>query len=306
MALGRAVVWIVAALAISIGAAGVVQGAAHPPGDASRPELTSRADAYMAPRIQDFRTGVVTLQQQVAQLSQQGRTALVDLRARDEAGLSAALDAGDQLVVEIEGYASQLSTALRALPYGPTSVEIGQATRQRLETLQSAFHDVVPIASDWSIVSSQAVPAMQLLDLLTAHDQQTFAAAKLGGAGKYAQALTALKTPLATLDQAQAIRDSLARAGTDTTTIDAWVGADRAYDLALQKVYTLLEASKGRVTASLRTAITALDTAKAGLPKDTQGLVVIVGDIASSGLTQALVDIDQARGSLTAAALAVD
>lgn len=301
----RAAVWLLAGLAISAGAGGVVQGAAHPPGDASRPELTAREDALMAPRIAAFRTGIVSLQQQVGQLSDLGRTALVELRARDSDKLTAALDAGDQVVLASEGYASELAQAFQALPYGPASEAIGEATRERLATIDGAFHAVSPVASDWAAVSARAVPAMRLMDLLTQHDQETFAAAELGSAGKYGQALAALKAPLATLDQAQAIRDQLAASGTDTSTIDAWIGANRTYDLALQKVYQLLAASHGRVTAALRSAIVALDAAKAALPPDTRGLVVIVGDIAQGGLSQALVDIDAARGSLTQAALAV-
>ena len=302
----RAIVWTIAALAIAVGAAGVVQGAAHPPGDATRPELTARADALMAPRIAAFRSGLVSLQQQVAHLSDLGRNALVQMRARQEDPLLATLDEGDAVVVTAEQYASQLAQAFQALPYGPDSSELGAATRQRLATIQGAFRSVVPIASDWATVSARAVPAMRLLDLLAAHDQQTLAAVELGGAGKYSQALAALTTPLATLDQAVAIRDQLAAGGIDTTTLDGWVGADRAYDLALQKVYGLLAASHGHVTQPLRTAIAALDQAKAALPPDTRALVVNVGDIASGGLTQALVDIDAARGALTAAALAVD
>ncbi|HEX5466324.1 MAG TPA: hypothetical protein VFW92_06580 [Candidatus Limnocylindrales bacterium] len=305
VAAGRAVLWVLVALAISVGSAGVIQGAAHPPGDASRPELTARADAQMAPRIVAFRTGIVALQQQVAQLSDLGRKALVALRDRESDKVTAALDAGDQLVLDSERYASQLAAAFRALPYGPDASALGGGTRQRLTTIDAAIHAVSPVASDWATVSARAVPTIRLMDLLTSHDQQTIVAAELGSAGRYNQALSALEKPLSTLDQAGDIRDQLADVGTDTSTIDAWIGLDRSYDLALQKVYKLLAASHGRVTASLRSAITALDTAKAALPKDTQGLVVIVGDIAQSGLTQALIDIDVARGRLTDAALAV-
>ena len=302
----RAAVWLVAAIALAFGAAGAVQGAAHPPGDATRPELTWRADAALAPGIEALRGGIVSLQAQVARLSTIGRQALVDLTAQDQPRLTADLDAGDQVVLGIVTDSAQLTDQFRALPYGVASEAIGQATREKLQAIDGALLDVVPIAGDWGRVSAGAVPAITLVGLLTAHDQQAFAAVRQGSAGHYPQALAQLKVALATLAKATAIRDQLLPTGVDVSTIDAWITANRTYDTALQRLYGLLNVSGGRVTLAIRTAFSNVQTAQQGLPANTQGLVVIVGDIAQGGLTQALLDIDAARGSLVLAAAAVN
>jgi hypothetical protein len=302
----QALAWLVVAILIAAGAGGAVQGAEHPPTDAARPELTYRADARLAPRIAALRAGIVALQQQASQLGDLGRDALVNMAARDRDRLTADLDAGDQVVLGIESYADQLGTALRAIEAGPDAAAAGPASRASLGAVDVALHAVVPVAQDWAQVSAGAVPAISLTGLLTTHDQQAFDAIRQGGGAHYSTALDGLAKAIATLDTATKVRDQLAASGTDTATIDGWIAANRAYDVALQKLYGLLRKSPNRVTSAIRSAYAAVQVAQKALPASTQGLVVIVDDVAQGGLNQALVDIDACRGSLALAAAAID
>ena len=54
----------------------------------------------------------------------------------------------------------------------------------------------------------------------------------------------------------------------DVTVLDSWIDRNAAYDAALRKVYTLLVASKGKVTKPVQDAYDALKVALAALPGD--------------------------------------
>ena len=62
--------------------------------------------------------------------------------------------------------------------------------------------------------------------------------------------------------------------------------------------YQGLEASGGKVTDEVRAAFTKERAAFARLPSDTKPLVIIMSDVAQGGLNQAVIAIEEARGSL--------
>jgi hypothetical protein len=102
------------------------------------------------------------------------------------------------------------------------------------------------------------------------------------------------------IEQARGLRDNLA-GSTDVATLTAWIDTNAAYDAALRRLYDALSESKGRVTDRVRDAFAAEQAARAQLPSDTRGLVVIMSDIARGGLNQAVIAIEEARGALSAA-----
>ena len=55
------------------------------------------------------------------------------------------------------------------------------------------------------------------------------------------------------------------------------------------------------MTKDVRAAFAAEKAARAGLPEDTRALVVIMSEIEQGGPNQAVIAIEQARGSLAAA-----
>jgi hypothetical protein len=299
----RVVRWLVAALAISFGAAGIVTGADHPPGEA-RPELTARADAEMAGRLAELAAGLEALEADVTRLGQVGRSALGHLTARSTARLNAALGEGDRLVASIQRRQAELRAQVRALPYGPDSDRIGAPTRARVRAVEEALRTVDPLPEYWERLVRGTLPAMSLADLLERHDRNTFAATQSAMRARYREALERLGVSLRLLDEAARIRDGLARAA-DVSVLDQWLARNRRYDEALIELYRELAASPDRVTTRARQAFAAVQRLQPLLPSDTRALVVIMADIARGGLNQAVISIEDARGRLAAASAAV-
>ena len=136
--------------------------------------------------------------------------------------------------------------------------------------------------------------------LLTSHDEQTAAAAKMGSDGKYESAIAQLDASDATIADSRALADRLA-ATTDVSTLRAWIDRNADYDAALRVLYKALIKSGARVNAEVREAFDLEQQARAQLPGDTRALVVIMSDIAQGGLNQAVIAIEEARGSLAEA-----
>ncbi len=141
------------------------------------------------------------------------------------------------------------------------------------------------------------MPAVELTTHLLDHDQIAGEAIKFGGAGKYPQAIARIAKASAELEAAGAIRDRLA-ATVDVTTLDQWIERNAAYDTALRDLWDALRRSRGRVTDAVREAAARERVAKDQLPPDARALVVILGDVARGGLNQAVIAIEEARGTL--------
>ncbi|MDQ3871762.1 MAG: hypothetical protein M3301_09135 [Chloroflexota bacterium] len=298
-----AVRWLVAAVIIAFGAAGLVMGADHPPGEA-RPELTARADADMAGRLARVAVALEALEADVTRLGQVGRTALVHLSARSTERLNAALGDGDKLVAAIQARQAALRTQVRALPHGSGSERIGPATRARLRAVDDALGTVDPLPEYWERLVRGTLPAISLTGVLERHDRNTFAATQSGTLTRYREALQRLDASLRLLDEARRIRDRLANAA-DVSVLDQWLARNRRYDQALIALYRELAVSPTRVTTRARQAFAAVQRLQPLLPADTRALVVIMADIARGGLNQAVIGIEDARGRLAAASAAV-
>jgi hypothetical protein len=301
----RAVIWLLAAALIAVGAAGIAAGANPVPDEIHRPELFSRAGARVGARLAVIDAQLLDIQGQVGELSALSRTALVSLNGGDHEGLVAALDAGDVLVVEIGGQATAVAGDLRALPYRPDDWRLSAAMGARIAAANDAVEAVRPLADLWNRVARGALPASALAGHLADHDRIAFAATRQGTAGRYGDALELLADARLELDEAIAIRDQVAES-VDTTTLDLWVERNRTYDDALVRLYEALRAADGRVTDAARRAFADVERAEGRLPPDTRGIVVIMADLAQGGLNQAAIRIDEARGALAAAAAAVD
>ena len=301
---GHALGWLFAASLIAAGCAGIVAGADHPPGDASRPELTWAADRAFAGSLADLTTGLEELSSDVDALADTARLALVDLIARRDDLLASDLARGSDLAGSIEHRTSILRTAVAAVPYADRPERLGTTSRARLGQARTVLDAVGPIPAGWRSLADGVLPAIGLANVLKAHDDLTFAATRSGVQGKYADALASLEQAGAQLDQARTRRDRL-QAVADVTTLSAWIDRAAAYDLALRKLYTILRSSKGTLTAEAKAAIAAVDSAQEQLPPDTRALIVIMGDVAQGGLNQAAIAIEEARGDLAAALAAL-
>lgn len=303
--LARAVIWILAALLIAVGVAGLAVAANPIPDETTRPEIYARADATVAPGLAEIDAQLGDAQELVGALAELARSAIVDLNDGHEAALVKDLDDGDALVLEIGSIATQVAADLRAMPHGADSYRLSPSMSARLAAAGEAVETVRPLADLWSRVARGALPASEVASHLADHDRATFAATQDGTAGRYAAALKTLGDARAELTAALKIRDQLAEA-VDTTTLDIWIERNRAYDDALSALYQSLRDSGSRVTAPAREAFADVQRTQKRLPPDTRAIIVIMSDLAQGGLNQAAIRIEEARGALAAAVAAVD
>jgi hypothetical protein len=301
----RGAAGIACALVIAVGGAGIVIGADHLPGDATRPELTARADARVRLAIGPIALELQNLQAEVTRLGQAGRTALVELASRDASALQQTLDGGDQLVTSMEVRKAIIREAVRELPYPAESGRLGDAVRNSLTAITDALAAVDDIPADWAQLARGAVPAIRLASLLEEHDRQTFKATELARRDDYRGAVRELDTTLQIIGQAKAIRDQLVTT-TEVATLSLWLSRNERFDRALRDLYGELAISPTRITPKARAAFAEVDRLQKLLPIDTRALVVVMSDIAQGGLNQAVIAIELARGRLADAEAAVD
>ncbi len=297
-----AVAWVVAAFLIAAGAAGVVTSMDHVPGTSARPELTWAGDHAATPALDAATVELATLSDAVDSLATTARHSLTDIVGGDADALSSTIDTGTLQVSTVRTEASRLAGSLVSVPGMGAGAElrVSQGVIDRYQALLATQGLTNGLERDWLALTSRAVDAARLTSLLTRHDQEAAAAAKEGAAGHYKRALALLGVPDATLAQARKLRDDLATT-TDVTTLTSWLDRNGTYDAALRDLYQSLEDSNGRVTKAVRKAFDAEASARAQLPGDTRGLVVIMSDVAQGGLNQAVISIEQARGNLSSA-----
>lgn len=294
-----AVAWLVAALVVALGAAGIVGALDHLPGGTGRPELTWTADRAVAGDLDALSTDLLALADAVGVLGGHGRTALSALVGRDAPGLAAALDAGAVQLDAVDTAAARVAARLAVIPLAGADREIrySPVTLARYDAAAAALAAVEPLRPAWERLTAGVVPATELTDHLLAHDQIAATAIQSGGAGKYPLAIERIDTAAAELAAARTIRDRLA-ATVDVATLDEWIDRNGAYDDALRALWDALRRSNGRVTTAVRDAAARERAAREMLPPDARALVVILGDVARGGLNQAVIVIEEARGRL--------
>jgi hypothetical protein len=300
----RALAWLVVAMLVSLGAAGLATAADHPAGDATRPELTYLEDRRLEAQIERMRPLLVVLSDDMDHLGETARQALVDLVARREDLLSADLARGGQLASAVASHRAAVQAAAAGLPSPTAAAYLGEGARDRISAAEAASAAVTAVPDSWRRLSDGVLPAIRLAAVLQEHDRLTFGATQAGVHGRYPDALAKLALAGAQLDQARSTRDRLAGIA-DVTTLSQWIDRAAGYDDSLRRLYGALTASRGKVTAEVKTALAATTQAQALLPANSRALVVIMGDIAQAGLNAAAIEIEQARGDLAAAIAAL-
>jgi hypothetical protein len=300
--IAAAVLWMTFALALALGGSGIVAATNRPPIDGSRPELTWTADRTLTVELDAATRDLAALSDLVDRLGSTGRRALVALVDRDAATTHDAIDTGSAQIAEIERGTRLLRTRLAAIPgIGPDdATRIGTALRSRADLLVAALSATDGLSKSWTELTAGSLAAIDLTTSLAEHDKQAVAAVILGSAGEYRKALAVLHRADTALATSKARRDELAKT-VDVGVLTEWIDRNAIFDAALRQVWTLLDRSRGRVTSAIRTAFVALRTAQANLPPDSRALVVIMADVARGGISQAVIDIEQARARLAAA-----
>jgi hypothetical protein len=305
--LAAAIVWFALAVVFALGGAGLINAANPPPIAGSRPELTYVADLAIEPELKAAAGDLAALSDDVDGLGTIGRAALTSLVDRDTSALRKSTADGKAQLDLIAGATDALRARLAAIPgIGPDDrTRIGTSLRIRYDKLVGALTATDDLSSSWSALTAGSIAAIELTDSLSRHDIEAAAAGTIGRKGMYKKALATLDLADKALATSSQLRDKLATT-TDVTILTTWIDRNAAYDAALRKTWTLLSKSKGRVTKPVEAAFVELRAAQAALPADSRALVVIMADVARGGLNQAVIEIEEARGRLAAAAESLD
>jgi hypothetical protein len=299
-AIGSALTWLVAAIAISLGAAGIVAGMERSAAGADSAGLTARGDALVDAHLDRAQAELTALSGDVDALGVQARGALAALTNNDADTAAAALASGDELVTAIRSRAARIAAALEAVPLLGTPegrYEVSDRERDRHARLMRVLESTRTLEGAWASVGIGSIAASRLSSLLAAHVEAVLAAAAKGRAASYPEALTALDEADAAIADSRVLRDQLART-LDVSTLDGWLDRNEAYDVALRALYTALVDSGGTVTDAVRRAAQGETDAKAQLPGDSRGLILIMSEIGRGGMNGAVVAIEQTRGRL--------
>lgn len=294
--------WLAVAAVIAAGAAGIVAGMDHVPGTASRPELTWGADRAVEPALGAATARLELLSGDVADLGVTARAALSHVNSLDIEALEGAIDGGEKQLAAIDARAGLFAADVAGVPFmdDNAALLVSPALRARYGYLADATTLTANIDSTWSAFDARALTAASLALLLTRHDEETAAAATAGTQGRYADALALLDQPAATIAETRSLAEAI-RPTTDVTTLVDWVDRNAAYDAALRALYAAVIDAGGRATTAVTNAIAAEQAARANLPPDTRGLVLIMSSLAQGGINQAIVQIERTRGEIEGA-----
>lgn len=297
------VVWVVLVIAIALGAAGLVSGTDHMPGTPARPELTFGRDREVEAILDLASADLVGLADTVADLGVQARGALAALNGSETETVVAAIAEGDQLLDAVTAQTTSLRLELADVPYiarTDTAMLVSNGPVARHASLVTALDATDGLRDAWFRLTTGSIAAIQLSSLLALHDEQVVAAAELGRAARYEDAMAGLDGADATILAARALRTQLSNT-VDVSVLDQWLDRNAAYDVALRNLYSEYARVGNTVTQALRDAIAGEAEARRNLPPDTRGLVVIMAEIGRGGMNGAVIAIEQARGRLTAA-----
>lgn len=298
--LGAGLLWLVAAVAIALGAAGLVTAMDPPPAESGRADLTASGDRVVEPALDAIEADLADLATDVEGLGVQARGALAALTGQDFDAVDAAIADGSQRLTDVTVRAATIQAALDDVPIVGTpeaDYRLSPAVRARYDRLVEAVGQVDGLGTAWAGLTSGTVAASHLSALLAEHDQAVLDAAEQGRDADYAAAIETLDRADQAITEARALRDELAKA-VDVSVLDAWLDRNAAYDAALRELYAAIDGVGGRVTDRVREAIAGEKAAKEQLPGDSRGLILIMAEIGRGGIDSAVIAIEEARGAL--------
>jgi hypothetical protein len=287
-------------VAIAFGAAGIVAAMDHAGATSSRVELTAAGDAEVTPLLDAAQTDLAALADQVAALGAQARAALAALNAADPTVGETAITQGDALVRDVVARTAALRRELAAVPYVGTpaaGLTVSAAVVARHAALVAALDATDGLDAAWTRLTVGSVSATRMSALLAEHDRLVGLAADRGVHAKYADAIKLIDQAETQITAARALRDQLAIT-VDVSVLDEWLARNDDYDVALRTLYVEISKVSRVVTAATRAAVKAEAAARARLPTDTRGLVVIMADIGRGGMNSAVIAIEGARATL--------
>jgi hypothetical protein len=295
-----ALAWTAIVLVIALGGAGLVVGLDHPPGSAGRPDVTASGDAVVVPMLGAAESDLGDLADQVQALGTQARGALAALNGADPAVSDAAIAEGTRLVRDVVARTAAIRLALASVPYIGTpeaGLFVSDSVVERHDALVAALDATDGLDVSWLRLSVGSVAASRMSTALAEHDRLVGQAIDRGRLAKYADAIKLIDQAEAELTTARGIRNQLVNT-VDVTVLDEWIARNADYDVALRKLYDAISKVGNKVTPATRAAVKAEAAARARLPPDTRGLVVIMSEIGRGGMNGAVIAIEEARAKL--------
>ena len=299
-ALASALVWVALIVVIALGAAGLVTAVEQASDAEARAQLTATGDAKVTALLDAATTDLAAISDDLDELGTQARGALAALNGADAATSQAAIAKGDRLVADISARTAALRASLASVPYvgTPTAgLTVSDPVAARHAALVAALDATDGLDVAWQHLTTGSLAATRMGAALAGHDDLVVKAAAEGVHARYPAALEFLGQASDQLTAAREIRDQLVTT-VDVSVLDEWIRRNAAYDVALTNLYKEISKPGKPDLKATRALIDAEATARAGLPPDTRGLVVIMGEIGRGGMNGAVVTIEEARGTL--------
>lgn len=295
----RGAAWTILLAIVAASAAGLASLAWHAPGSPARAELTYPGDAALGARLDAAAAELRIIASDVARLAAEAKTALEEVASFDTTRLQESLGRGDALAAAVDARARALRTSLADLPgeEPEAAFRYSNATLVRRAAILTAIEASLGLAAHWRTVGLRASETSSLVGLITQHDLIVLDATEQGRNSQYGKAATTLDGALATIATIEGLRKRLIAPG-EQTVLDEWIDRTRAYDLALQRLYAALRKSKGKVTVEVQSARREEKLAFDNLPPDRRTILVIIAEVTRSGLTQAVIAIEDAHSRL--------
>jgi hypothetical protein len=300
--IGSRLIWLVAAIAIALGAAGLVAGVDRGTQRVELAELAFGDDVAATARLDAIEAEVGTLADDVETLGVQARGALGAMVGGQPDTVDAAVTAGDAIIASIETRAARIATMLAAVPHAGTpaaDLHLSPAVQDRFDRLAAASTATEGLADAWQGLTIGAAAAGRLAAQMHQHDDLVAEAAAFGRAAEYKTAIARLDEAAAVLKDSRAARDRMA-ATVDVSTLDEWLSRNETYDAALRHLYAL-SPFPSKITKKIRAAVDAEKAARDRLPPDSRGFTLIMGQIGQGGLNSAVIVIEDAKAALAAA-----
>jgi hypothetical protein len=295
-----AIAWLTAVVAIAFGAAGLTVAMQPSPDRPAGPELTSAGDGVVRQHLDAAERSVDALSADIDALGTQARGALAAMVGGETDTMDAAIADGNGLIARVRSESAAIRAELAAAPYVGTPLAplyVSPELRERHATLQQVAAAATGLDRPWARLTTGGAAAGLLSAQLAEHDRLVGVAAEQGRQAKYKEAIATIDSAAAVLKAAHASRDRLVNT-VDVSTLDQWLERNESYDQALRALYQLTPNVGKRVTKALKAAIAAEKAARARLPANSRGLVVIMSDIGQGWMNGGVIAIEEAKKTI--------
>jgi hypothetical protein len=284
---------------IALGGAGLAVAADRQQDAHGRPEVTWAADNAAKPWLASATTDLSALSGHAADLAKAGRQTLGSVQGLNFDAMRTAIEDGDAATNVVAADLQELTDDQRVARQTIDRWRLGPTTSAQFDAFDTAVTSATNMPAAWLRVKTRATNVYGLIDDLQRHDGLVFRGTTAGTQGNWADAISTLAEAGTALDAARGMRDDLgAGAGATVDTLEQLIARYAAYDSALSALYEYLGSGGAESDDAFKTLTKAVDSAQRALPGDNSVFSLIVGEAAGIEITEALVQLEQARGDI--------